>query len=89
MYSNDSDNLWLTQNPLDGENIVLTTNDIESVNLSAYQLYKYSIGRDSKPECTVVGAENIIDYKSSSEEFTRAIMFSMYTDSGTIIIYED
>lgn len=89
VYSNDSDNLWLTQNPLDSENIVLTTNDIESVNLSAYQLYKYSIGRDSKPECSVAGAEDIIDYKSSSEEFTKAIMFSMYTDSGTIIIYDD
>ncbi|MBO5369912.1 MAG: hypothetical protein J6B23_04455, partial [Clostridia bacterium] len=59
------------------------------VNLSSYQLYKYSTGRNSKPECTLAGAEDIVDYKSSSTDYTKAIMFSMYTDSGTIIIYED
>ena len=89
IYSQDSGNLWLTQNPLNTENVILTTNDIESVNLSSYQLYKYSTGRNSKPECTLAGAEDIVDYKSSSTDYTKAIMFSMYTDSGTIIIYED
>lgn len=88
VYSNTDGIVRLTQNPLQSAGIKLSLDETETIAPNTYDIYVYSIN-NGKPTVSIASATDMIDYYSSETDFSKVLMFSAYTDPGTLIIYND
>ena len=84
-YSEDSGNLLVTQNPLLSAGIILDRDSTESVQSSLYKIYKVSYKRGVELE--IANQNDIIDYKTSPDNFSKMVIYSQHTNPGVIVIY--
>jgi len=85
VYSNSEGIVRLTKNPLEDSGIELGMMDYEAVAIEKYAIYMYTTER-GKPKVTLASASDIADYLSVGSDFSKVLVFSPYTNPGTIII---
>ena len=76
----------LTDKELNSSGIKLTYDDIESIVASTFYIYSYETIK-GKPSVSLASVSDLIDYGSSETDYSRVLMFSTYTNPGTLIIY--
>lgn len=86
VYSEEGGNLWLTQEDLDKDGVVLKAEDVESVNALLYRVYKLEL-KNGKLKASVAGTGDICDYKNTGKNYSKIAMFSKYNNPGVILIY--
>lgn len=86
VYSEEGGNLWLTQEDLDKDGVVLKAEDVESVNALLYRVYKLEL-KNGKLKASVADTGDICDYKNTGENYSKIAMFSKYNNPGVILIY--
>ena len=88
VYSNSDGIVRLTQNSLQSADIKLTLDETETIAPNTYDIYVYTI-ENGKPTVSIGTTTDRIDYCSSETDFSKVLMFSAYSDPGTLIIYND
>lgn len=86
VYSEEGGNLWLTQEDLDRDGVILKAEDVESVNALLYRVYKLEL-ENGKLKAVLGGVSDICDYKNTGENYSKIAMFSKYNNPGVILIY--
>jgi len=87
VYSEDAGNLWITQEDLNGEDITLGLESIEAVFATRSRVYRCRMF-NGEYITEIASPADIIDYKSSPENYSEIIMFQRHWYPGTIIIYQ-
>ena len=65
--------------------IILDRDSTESVQSSLYKIYKVSYKRGVELE--IANQNDIIDYKTSPDNFSKMVIYSQHTNPGVIVIY--
>ena len=86
VYSSMDGVVRLTQVDLNTPDIKLGISDVESIIPSSYDIYRIS-EKKGKTTVSVATTSDIVDYCSSEVDFSKVLMFSAYTNPGTLIIY--
>ena len=86
VYSSMDGVVRLTQVDLNTPDIKLGIADVESIIPSSYDIYRIS-EKKGKTTVSVATTSDIVDYCSSEVDYSKVLMFSAYTNPGTLIIY--
>lgn len=85
VYSNSEGIVRLTKIPLEDEGIEIGMMDYEAVAIEKYAIYMYTTERGQE-KVKLASASDLADYLSVGQDFSKVLVFSPYTNPGTIII---
>ncbi len=85
VYSNSEGIVRLTKNPLENAGIELGMMDYEAIAIEKYAIYMYTTERGQE-KVKLASPSDLADYLSVGSDFSKVLVFSPYTNPGTIII---
>lgn len=87
VYSKDGDNLLITQNSLDGSNITVPYENVETLFAGLFKIYKCYVSR-GKYVVEEGSVSDIYDYKSMGSSYSKIVVTTQSGYPKHIVVYQ-